>query len=99
MVGDIKSERWARSFRNGGRHRAESASNAFHILISTRKSDINDEYYGSEGTYKYDKGQPHFLLRSTLIVYVIGKETAQLATRMIKGMTELCGGSAVVKGI
>ncbi|MGY3695420.1 hypothetical protein ACVIGA_005500 [Bradyrhizobium sp. USDA 3240] len=25
MVGDIKSERWARSFRNGGRHRAESA--------------------------------------------------------------------------
>jgi predicted ATPase len=26
MVGDIKSERWARSFRNGGRHRAESAS-------------------------------------------------------------------------
>ena len=26
MVGDIKSERWARSFRNSGRHRAESAS-------------------------------------------------------------------------
>jgi hypothetical protein len=25
MAGDIKSERWARSFRNGGRHRAESA--------------------------------------------------------------------------
>src|SRR6185312_16662860 len=25
MVSDIKSERWARSFRNGGRHRAESA--------------------------------------------------------------------------
>ncbi|MEH2491605.1 hypothetical protein [Bradyrhizobium sp. AZCC 2230] len=25
MVGDIKSERWARSFRKGGRHRAESA--------------------------------------------------------------------------
>jgi hypothetical protein len=28
MVGDIKSERWARSFRNGGRHQAESALNA-----------------------------------------------------------------------
>ncbi len=26
MVGDIKSERWARSFRNRGRHRAESAN-------------------------------------------------------------------------
>src|SRR5450755_1409669 len=25
MAGEIKSERWARSFRNGGRHRAESA--------------------------------------------------------------------------
>jgi abortive infection bacteriophage resistance protein len=25
MVDDIKSERWARSFRNGGRHRAEPA--------------------------------------------------------------------------
>src|SRR5258708_36899017 len=25
MAGDIKSEWWARSFRNGGRHRAESA--------------------------------------------------------------------------
>jgi hypothetical protein len=25
MAGDIKSERWARSFRNSGRHRAESA--------------------------------------------------------------------------
>ena len=25
MPGGIKSERWARSFRNGGRHRAESA--------------------------------------------------------------------------
>ncbi|MDA9474751.1 hypothetical protein XI03_09620 [Bradyrhizobium sp. CCBAU 65884] len=25
MVGEIKSERWARSFRNRGRHRAESA--------------------------------------------------------------------------
>jgi len=24
-VGEIKSEQWARSFRNGGRHRAESA--------------------------------------------------------------------------
>ena len=24
MLGDIKSERWARSFRKGGRHRAES---------------------------------------------------------------------------
>src|ERR1700687_4039044 len=25
ILGEIKSERWARSFRNGGRHRAESA--------------------------------------------------------------------------
>jgi predicted RecB family nuclease len=33
MVGEIKSERWARSFRNGGRHRAESAS-----LLSTKDS-------------------------------------------------------------
>jgi hypothetical protein len=30
MAGEIKSERWARSFRNRGRHRAESARNRAH---------------------------------------------------------------------
>jgi len=35
MVGDIKSERWARSFRNGGRHRAESAKAGFCCFVSS----------------------------------------------------------------
>src|SRR5713101_3152081 len=35
MVGDIKSERWARSFRNGGRHRAESATDSGGAYIRT----------------------------------------------------------------
>jgi hypothetical protein len=34
MVGDIKSERWARSFRNGGRHRAESALVAYAEILA-----------------------------------------------------------------
>src|SRR6202023_1041728 len=37
MAGDIKSERWARSFRNSGRHRAESADSMtlFESLADT----------------------------------------------------------------
>jgi putative spermidine/putrescine transport system ATP-binding protein len=40
MVGDIKSERWARSFRNGGRHRAESADG--HIEVANREEPLTE---------------------------------------------------------
>jgi len=32
-VGDFKSEWWARSSRNAGRHRAESATPAAHLQL------------------------------------------------------------------
>ena len=41
MVGEIKSERWARSFRNGGRHRAEPAASNSNRQVRT---DIAGKY-------------------------------------------------------
>ncbi|MGY4262770.1 hypothetical protein ACVJF2_001340 [Bradyrhizobium sp. USDA 4519] len=42
MAGDIKSERWARSFRNRGRHRAESADSETPDDQSlSRRCDLN----------------------------------------------------------
>jgi hypothetical protein len=49
MAGDIKSERWARSFRNRGRHRAESAGlvkgEGFAVDASVMEANAS-RYYG-----------------------------------------------------
>ncbi|MGY3556944.1 hypothetical protein ACVWXP_000213 [Bradyrhizobium sp. USDA 4463] len=41
MAGEIKSERWARSFRNGGRHRAESAPETFSLKTRSHPAAFN----------------------------------------------------------
>ena len=42
MAGEIKSERWARSFRNGGRHRAESAAIRQAIFLAAELSKAGE---------------------------------------------------------
>ena len=81
MAGEIKSERWARSFRNGGRHRAEPAS---QTVLKQGSGECPVARVPAAAIEKIVVDQVRLLLLSPEIIV----QTWRNARKLIKGLTE-----------